>query len=211
MRNWQPQKSRSPSVSKLDDVLPVMHANSNSSKPSDTTMKIIQGDAHYGPELLLRMVDSSSLSLHDADHFDSLGSSTQLRSRRKVWCERRESPRPQRIEYCIPMSDIVVADLQDAHLLFLTTLSNGYFEFCFRTANARDMLVAFLNASLSPERILSQASPEKERDPFCSFDVETLTAKRIEERMRTETLSEKLRRRVAHVALQIGESEYCLK
>ena len=208
MRNWQPQKTRSSSLGKLDDVLPVMNGNSNSSKPSDTTLKTIQADAHRnGPELLLRVVDPSSLSLNDADHFDSLGSSTQLRSRRKVWADRRESPRPQRIEYCIPMSDIVVADLQDAHLLFLTTLSNGYFEFCFRTANARDMMVAFLNASLSPERILSHPRPEKELDPFCSFDVETLTAKRIEERMRTETLSEKLRRRVAHVALQIGESE----
>jgi hypothetical protein len=101
-----------------------------------------------------------------------------------------------------------VADVHDAHVLYLTTLSYGYFEFSFRTANARDMMVAFLNASLIPERILSQANPPKEKnceDPLCSFDVETLTANRIEERIRTESFSEKLRRKVAHVALQIEE------
>lgn len=226
MRNWQPQKTvTAPYIGKLDDVLPVMKSNSNPSKQSES-------------ELILRTVNLSTGSLNalDAsngrfsDRFDSFGSSNQRRSgsRHKVRAERcaspargvprprrsaspafsEQPPRPQRIGCTIPISDIVVADVHDAHVIFLTTLSNGYFEFCFRTANARDMMVAFLNASLGPERILSQAGPPKEEnleEPACSFDVETLTANRIEERMRTESFSEKVRRKMAHVALQIEE------
>lgn len=45
MRNWQ-QPRRKPSMSA---VLPVMKSGSNSSRPSDTTLNMIDGDYHQGP------------------------------------------------------------------------------------------------------------------------------------------------------------------
>jgi hypothetical protein len=210
-----------------------MKSNSNSSKQSESELILRTVNLSTGS---LNASDASNGRF--SDRFDSFGSSNQRRSvsRLKVRAERCASPargarvprprrnsspafseqqpppppRPQPIGCTIPISDIVVADVHDAHVIFLTTLSNGYFEFCFHTANARDMMLAFLSASLGPERMLSQAAggpptEENVEDPACSFDVETLTANRIEERMRTESFSEKVRRKMAHVALQIEE------
>lgn len=207
----------------MSDVLPVMKTTSNSSKPSDTTLQMINGDYHQGPELLLKAVNSSSsTSLNQmadgsgrfSERFHSFGSNGQLRSRQRVWnstdSKRHESPmRP--MGYCIPLADIVVADVHDAHLLFLTTQKNGYFEFSFISKNARDMMVAFLTASLAQERIITSCTSQDEHefDAICSFDVEALTNNRIQERVKHETLSEKIQRKVTHVALQIGESECC--
>lgn len=171
---------------------------------------MIRGDAHHhGPELLLRVVHASTGSLKGLEAANGQrGGSQSLRAKSKIWAERSQSPaRPQPVGCTIPISDIVVAYVQDASLLFLTTREHGYFELSFRTENARDMLVAFLKKSLSPERILVEKE-QKWDEPHRSFDVEALTANRIEERMRTEGIGERLRRKVAHVALQIGESAY---
>jgi len=220
MRNWQPHR-RKPS---LGDVLPVMKSNSNGSKPCETTMQMINGDYHQGPELLLRVVNASSTSLNKlgdgngrfSGRFHSFSSSgSQLRARQKVWNSspdriRNESPL-RSLGYCIPLSDIVVADIHDDHLLFLTTQKNGYFEFSFDSKNARDMMVAFLTASVQAERITTTSTGREEHSrlaPICSFDVEMLTNNRIQDHVKQETLSEKVKRKVVHVALQIGESEY---
>lgn len=222
MRNWQPKQKRSV-------VLPVLNHTNDAS-----TLQMIHGDYHQGPELLLRAVNVSNGSLSQMDgannnsrrfsegrSFGSHGS--QLRARQHVWnstTERQESPpkRPLPMQYTIPLSNVVVADFFNVHLLHLTTQSHGYFEFSFLSKNARDTMVAFLTASLPPERILScssgaaSATRHQEEDkwnaPICSFDVETLTNRRIQERVEQETLSEKLKRKVAHVALQIEASEY---
>lgn len=215
MRNWQ-KPQRKPSLS----VLPVIKTGSHSSTPSDTALNMIDADCHQGPELLLRSVNLSSNSLSNlSERFHSFGSngSNQLRARQKVWNSadfRHESPlkRSQPMGYCIPMSEAVVAVVHDNNFLFLTTQKHGYFEFSFDSKNSRDLMTAFLAASLPEERITNTktfavAPDHPYLDPICSFDVEALTNKRIEEQVKYETLSEKMRRKVAHVALQIGESE----
>jgi hypothetical protein len=222
MRNWQPKQK---------PILPVLNNNTRHEHTS-TTLQMIHGDDdyHQGPELLLRVVNASngSLSSSQMDNnnnrrvsdrfhsFGSHGSSSQLRARQHVWnstTERHESPpkRPAPMQYTIPLSDVVVADLNTN--VHLTTKSHGYFEFSFRSKNARDLMVAFLTASLPPERIITCSAANREEEwnaPICSysFDVETLTNRRIQERVEQETLSEKLKRKVAHVALQIEASEY---
>jgi hypothetical protein len=108
--------------------------------------------------------------------------------------------------YCIPLTDVVVADVHDERPVFLTTKQSGYFECSFDSKNARDMLVTFLTASLPKERISTNHTKQKSKlTPICSFDVEMLTSHRIQQQVEHETLSEKVRRKVAHVALQIGE------
>ena len=105
MRNWQAQ--RTSLASNFDDVLPVRKSTSNSSKPSDTTLQMIEGDSHHqGPELLLRLVSTSTASSNGSDNgrfsesFNSFGSAGTLRAKRKVWAERRqESPIPQTPAY----------------------------------------------------------------------------------------------------------------
>ena len=198
MRNWQPHKRR-PS---FGDVLPVMKSISHDSA------LLRQG----GPELLFRAVHDSSTCLHGSERFHHSFSSSgsQLRARHHVWnseTKRHESPM-RSMGYCIPLTDVVVADVHDERPVFLTTKQSGYFECSFDSKNARDMLVTFLTASLPKERIATNHTKQKSKlTPICSFDVEMLTSHRIQEQVEHETLSEKVRRKVAHVALQIGESE----
>lgn len=203
MRNWQPKRM----------------------KHSDRTLQLLRGsDAfHQGPELLLKAVHSSNTNLSQLDmragseRFHSFGSSGQLRSRQQVWNaekpSRQASPLKRPMGICIALSDVVVADVHDVNLVYLTTNKSGYFEFSFLSRNARDMMCAFLSASLPEERILSSSLHEQHDDgnwqvPTCSFDVEMLTNKRIQERVERETFSEKVKRKVSHVALQIEASEY---
>lgn len=216
MRNWQ-ESRRTLSMSA---VLPVMKSGNHSSKPSDTTLNMISGDYHQGPELLLRSVNLSCNSLSNlSERFQSFGSngSKALRPRHEgvrssAGDIRNESPlkgSQQSLGYCIPLSDVVVADFHDDNLLFLTTQKHGFFEFSFDSKNSRDLMTAFLGATLPEERITKtkNASGPTFLDPICSFDVEALTNTRIQEQVKRETLSDKMRRRVAHITLQIGESE----
>jgi hypothetical protein len=111
--------------------------------------------------------------------------------------------------YCIPLSDVVVADVHDDHLLFLTTQKQGFFEFSFDSKNAFDLMTAFLGAWLPEERITRMKNESTSAttflDPICSFDVEAFTNTRIQEKVKHETLSEKMRRKVVHIAFQMGE------
>lgn len=199
----------------MSSVLPVRKSSSNASKPSDTTLQLIQG----GPELILREVNLSTNSLNHgnldksqfSDRFHSFGSFRQASGEAGRHDDSTLTRRPM-MDYCIPLSDVVVADVLDARLLFVTTHNHGYFEFSFWSKNALDLMVAFLSASLAKERVVITVTEEQDsvwQDPLCSFDVETLTANRMKERVQQETLSEKFRRKVAHVAFQIGECKYC--
>jgi hypothetical protein len=84
----------------------------------------------------------------------------------------------------------------------------GYFEFTFPTANAHDILMAFLTNTLPYERICKATTTPSHFDPADSFDVETLTAKRMHERVEAETLAEKMRRKMIFMANRIGEREF---
>lgn len=138
---------------------------------------------------------------------------------------------PEIQSFVVPLSDIVVVDIYapdpSSNALFrnndrmnVTTMNNGYYEFYFQTQMSYDILLAFLRANLAAERITDGAGNNTSIDNgyiqpqlsrCCSgelFDAETLTARRMKERVQTESISEKLRRKAAHVATRIGECEF---
>eukprot|EP00540_Astrosyne_radiata_P011434 CAMPEP_0116849720 /NCGR_PEP_ID=MMETSP0418-20121206/15742_1 /TAXON_ID=1158023 /ORGANISM="Astrosyne radiata, Strain 13vi08-1A" /LENGTH=214 /DNA_ID=CAMNT_0004481499 /DNA_START=109 /DNA_END=753 /DNA_ORIENTATION=- len=114
--------------------------------------------------------------------------------------------------WTISVSDIVVVDVQGLRCsgpLYMTTLHQGTFEYMFSTANAHDVLLAFLNARLPRARI-SRSTPKALSSPGisesdCSFDVEAFTAKKLQEKIRTEPWTEKMRRRVWRIADRLEE------
>jgi hypothetical protein len=206
----------------MSAVLPVMNGGSHAHSRNPSSDSLMSGDCHQGPELLLRSVNLSSTSLSNlSERFQSFGSNgnNALRSSRhevKKSASDFRSPSPlkrsQPMGYCIPLSDVVVADVHDDHLLFLTTQKQGFFEFSFDSKNAFDLMTAFLGAWLPEERITRMKNESTSAttflDPICSFDVEAFTNTRIQEKVKHETLSEKMRRKVVHIAFQMGESEY---
>lgn len=140
--------------------------------------------------------------------------------------------------YRIPTSDIIVADIaieQDeaspdggggggiTYRIYLTTVSSGYFEITFDSANSHSVMVAFLHAALPPERIHMKLAPDHNTDETgkqaifstascCadavtreSFDMDNFMAKELNETMQREGMFDKLRRRIAHIAGQCGD------
>jgi hypothetical protein len=119
----------------------------------------------------------------------------------------------------IPVGDIMVVDMyghRDSHRTNITTMSHGFFEFTLESRNGQEVLLAFLKASLPKERVMDGQIP---RSPSGfsqntgstgsrSFDVETFTASRMKERLRRETFSEKVRRKVGRVVSSIEESKF---
>ena len=123
--------------------------------------------------------------------------------------QEEEKPLPQ--PYSIPVYDVVVVDSMGSRQsgIFLTTQSMGYFEFTFYTSNAHDVFMAFLTSTLPYERITHTCSTPLEACTS-SFDVETLTATRMYQRVEAETLSERVMRKFNFMANRIGECKNLL-
>jgi len=148
--------------------------------------------------------------------------------------------------YQIPLSDVIVVDVdgissdrrddfasREGCRMNITTASGGYFEFVFQSKNAHDVLLAFLQASLPPERITNGAagataaggrdSPsgvnsltDSDRairintSGCCdtnegSYDMEGFTAREMTERVKREGLGSKIRRRFVHIVSQLQD------
>ena len=110
-------------------------------------------------------------------------------------------------EVTIPIADIVVVDMHGkgkSHQCNISTISKGYFEFSPENRNGQDILLTFLRVNLPKDRVMGtynrQGSELSNRSSGTkSFDVEAFTATRMSERLQSETLSEKLRRKVSRV------------
>lgn len=116
----------------------------------------------------------------------------------------------------IPLADIMVVDMfgqGNSHQCNLTTLSHGYFELTMDNRNGQDILLAFLNASLPKNRVMGYKRTASELSNRSSgtrsFDVEAFTATRMSERLKSETMSEKLRRKVVRVFSSFEDRKYC--
>jgi hypothetical protein len=172
-----------------------------------------------GPELLLTRVeeflstrdDSPSLRRQQQQQQRTGGSQrgTTLGSREpKV-----SSISEQQQQYSIPVEEIMAVDTKQNRSLLITTLSMGVFEFYDLTANGYDILLAFLKASLHPERIAAlEESFSSCYDTLHSnssvtscLDVDTLQARHLSDRAENETWPEKLSRRVGHVLSSLSE------
>ena len=217
LRNWA-KHSRQYNVVKV---------NSDSSNPAAKRDKY--SSLQEGPELLLSpslSLDKYPMVIQDrprssgstvGDQHSSSGprSRSNSVSRRRIWNDMRaddarqqEEEKPPAQPYAIPVYDIVVVDSMGCNCpVFLTTQSSGYFEFSFNTSNAHGVFLAFLTNSLPYERIICACSTPLDAGSE-SFDVETLTATRMQRRVEAETMTEKVMRKLNHVANRIGEREY---
>jgi len=129
--------------------------------------------------------------------------------------------------HVVPVTDIVNVDLYGMHgtrskessglvttcleiencrRMSIVTTTNGYFQFTFDSKNGHDVMVAFLQSCVPTERFTTGAL---ERQPSHkssqSFDIEKLTAKEIKGWVDTETVTDRLRRRMFLVASRLGE------
>jgi len=156
---------------------------------------------HDGPELILRV---DGLQLWDT----SQSNSTRINSfdKRKIWAELKRPENDVVEPVRIPCNDIQLCQGAE-EMLFFTLKSGAYLEVSFSSRNAHDVLVAFLEAALPPERMERHCNvPTVDGCGTAeSFDVEMLTASRMRERLQGESWREKARRKVTHVANRVAE------
>eukprot|EP00586_Coscinodiscus_wailesii_P011848 CAMPEP_0172520000 /NCGR_PEP_ID=MMETSP1066-20121228/291746_1 /TAXON_ID=671091 /ORGANISM="Coscinodiscus wailesii, Strain CCMP2513" /LENGTH=400 /DNA_ID=CAMNT_0013302679 /DNA_START=262 /DNA_END=1464 /DNA_ORIENTATION=- len=131
----------------------------------------------------------------------------------------------------IPISDIVIVDVDgtlahtsrndvevyESNRMSVTTVVNGYFEFSFDSKNAHDVMLAFLQSCLPPERITNGGTLARQQERIIfgcesirsedvqSFDVDRFTAREINGWVEGEPMTNKLRRRFNRAASRLGE------
>mmetsp|Transcript_4241 Transcript_4241/g.10573 ORF Transcript_4241/g.10573 Transcript_4241/m.10573 type:complete len:449 (-) Transcript_4241:315-1661(-) len=100
----------------------------------------------------------------------------------------------------------------DDRRIYIITISNGVYAFTMESTNGRELLVAFLKANLPKERFSDQGisrTPSNGTHDTShsnrSFDVEAFTAKRMAERLKSESIGEKVQRRVHRLVTSFEE------
>lgn len=228
IRHWQPKR-----------YYGFVQPNNKHLKQGLKALRMVQDDVNSGPELVFSsnqqwpeepvsptgMTERNSNSFEGRDRFESFGSMKQQRKLLKkkaignstVGEEESKMSKPQQLlpqfpPIVIPLSDIVVVDVYHGTTkhMNLTTKANGFFELRFETHNSYDVMLACLAATLPEDRIFGMVEKlQTKAASQASFDVETLTATRIAERMQRETFGEKLRRRMRRLCLNVEESKSC--
>lgn len=213
MRVWH--KTNMPAASAVVKKVPITHARSFDFSPHR------KKPVKHGPELVLTSNQSPVMvPVTSLGHFsEPLSTSRRLGSGNMA---RRSSSRQRTRnmdtmnsttvlrDFSVPVVDIMVVDMfgrGDSHQCNITTMSHGYFELTMENRNGQDILMAFLNANLPKERVMggmrkrtnSELSSDTKSTGTASFDVEAFTATRMTERIKRETMSEKLRRKVVRV------------
>jgi hypothetical protein len=179
--------------------------------------------AEHGPELVLTSHQSPvMMQANNLGHFSEPLSTSRRLGSGNINMARRSSSRqrtrtldgmnctPVLKDFSVPVADIMVVDMfgqGDSHQCNITTLSHGFFELTMENRNGQDILMAFLNANLPKERVMggtrkrtgTDCSIDTTSTGNASFDVEAFTATRMTERIQSETMSEKLRRKVVRV------------
>lgn len=149
----------------------------------------------------------------------SRSSSRQRMSRTPVRQRRRDANVLSSTTTTISVDDIKCVDLYgqgDSHQCNITTESQGYFEIMLDNQNGQDVLFAFLMATLPKDRVVdghvhrsrSGVSHHTHSTGSRSYDVEAFTASRMAERLKGETISEKLRRKVGRMFSSFEESKW---
>lgn len=196
MRNWEStQRARSDSRGRL--------RSSFSLARTDDEPAIVQQQQHEdgGPELLLTPI------VEFLSNRDDSPARSRFRSSSRIAPEKSE----QQKQYSLSVSDImVVSSLPHDNALHLTTISSGYFEFTCQSDNGYDILLAFLQASLDPERIVKDHESERHirsggSSVTSCLDIDALQAQHLQGRAAAETWPEKLSRRVGHVFQNLSE------
>lgn len=133
------------------------------------------------------------------------------------------------VTYNMYLPHILVVDVRKSveerlDIMYITMRNSGCTEVVFDTEHSYQILLAFFRVNLAHERIVFAAqssyddvgSPGEKRgvslDSCCSFgedggsyNADDFTASRIKERVKRESWTEKIRRKVVHVAMRIHE------
>jgi hypothetical protein len=201
MRHWE----RTPS------------SGSISNRSSRAKAAFIANDPrHVGPELLLQPV---------ADILDNRDI-TPVRNRQRHLPHRQVQVSPEattttttapKVTYSLPLSEIMIVERHavthkvtatnkvPTYKLAITTIHQGYYEFDLRNRNRHDTLLAFLQAHLPAERILTPLSSDASVHSTASssrqsqMDVDRLHAQNMKGLAEAETWPEKISRRVSKV------------
>jgi hypothetical protein len=121
----------------------------------------------------------------------------------------------------IPVRDIMMMyttgsskDPSEVNRINITTMSSGFFELTMDSTNGRDVVKAFLKASMPKERVVASGDLSRTRSGSTqstkSFDVEAFTATRMSERLKSESLTEKVQRRIDRFVTSLNESKCAL-
>jgi hypothetical protein len=126
----------------------------------------------------------------------------------------------------IPMRDILLVGVSDTNTsnnnpqyqTTITTVSAGFFELTMDNMNGQLVLMAFLRANLPKTKLCdnndnlglprSPSNITQTTQSTKSFDVEAFTATRMTERLQSESVAEKVQRRIHRLVTSLEESKY---
>jgi hypothetical protein len=156
------------------------------------------------------------------------------RSHGNVRASMRESPHDDLCQLSlgtitIPMKEIMLIGVGNGemattkrpqHQTNITTVSSGFYELTMENLNGQLVLMAFLKGHLPkgkfrecfPNNPLLPRSPSnltENTQSSKSFDVEAFTANRMAERLQSESVAEKVQRRIHRLVSSLEESESC--
>jgi hypothetical protein len=128
----------------------------------------------------------------------------------------------------IPLRDILLVGVSDTsssrnnnnsqHHTNVTTVSAGFYELTMDNVNGQLVMMAFLRANLPKSKLCdlnenlglprSPSNMTQTTQSTKSFDVEAFTATRMTERLQSESVAEKVQRRIHRLLTSLEESEY---
>jgi hypothetical protein len=167
-----------------------------------------------------------------SQRFTSFGSASFEAPVRRYSLSTNQSPTRRIGNATIALKDILMIDVHGGaaqrdesspenrralHRINIITISNGLYEFTMDSANGRELLLAFLKANIPKKRmndqeILLSRSPSNltlnTSHSNRSYDVEAFTATRMSERLQSESIGEKVQRRVHRLVSGFEECKY---
>lgn len=138
------------------------------------------------------------------------------------------SGRPPLGTVTVPMRDILLVGVPDIDTIAntkdapcqttITTASAGFFELTMDNMNGQLVIMAFLKANLAKNKLSelnssvglprSPSNLTQNTQSTRSFDVEAFTTIRMTERLKSESVAEKVQRRIHRIVTSLEESEY---
>ncbi|KAG7348131.1 hypothetical protein IV203_016836 [Nitzschia inconspicua] len=150
-----------------------------------------------------------------------VGMNNRLRLSSSGGIHTSKSNRPPLSTVTIPMKDILLVGVPDTTnskngncQTAITTASAGFYELTMDNVNGQLVLMAFLKANLPKNKLSDLHHLELPRSPSNltqntqstkSFDVEAFTSIRMAERLQSESVAEKVQRRIHRIVTSLEE------